>query len=238
MRIVLITVSIVLSSFCFTQELSINEVRQKMSDFSNRNSQVGLQLRYEKLIFENYTDSKPIQQSKGKVTVGKGKEYKLEEDGLFIVQNNDQVMTVDSINKVIYFDNTKENFELVSLKQYQNDSVVNAHRFYLRHEANYDVISIEAKKIDEGKIELYIDKNQYIYKFIFIMPSGNYVQEDINDQTQERPMYIMTFMPPKTIPVSTSDFSLSTWFSSTGKTLTLKDNSTDFQLLDLRLTKK
>ncbi len=226
---------ILLGFFAKSQEISPSEMKKDAIKMAAIFEKENYELSYSKSVYQDKKDQTPVEQTKGVYYFGVSPNYRIEENNLLIVQTKDFTMTIDSTEKKIFISKTASDYSPVNLALYQNDSILNAQKFTKRKENKSFVYTIQSRDVDNGIVELFVSEtNFFVYKVNYYLPAGNYVQENLDDESVEQPLVIITYNPVKQKIQNSELFNVNKWLNTAAKPMELQPYAKDFQLIDLR----
>lgn len=234
-KLFLIIASLKVCNLALSQEISASEMKADVMKMAAHFEKENIELRYNKTIYQDKNDAKPMNQTSGVYYAGTSPFYRLEENNTLTIQNSTYSMTIDTAEQKIFIDRTRADFSPVDLKVYQNDSILNAQKFTKTTKGNYIVYTIQSKEGDNGIIEMYVNqKDFFLYKINFYMPKGNYFQESMDDETLEQPLLVIVYNNPKKTNFNDNLFYTSKWLNAETKPFSLTQLAISYQLIDLR----
>ncbi len=221
------------------QEISASEMKSDVLKMAKHFQKENMELRYSKTIFQNKTDAEPMSQTNGVYYSGVSPVYRLEENSTLTIQTASFAMTIDSSENKVFIDNSKSNFSPVNLDLYKNDTVLAAQKFTKTKKGNVLIYTIQSRETDNGIIELYVnEKDYFLYKMNFYMPEGNYFQEELDDESVENPLLIITYTTPKALLKTETLFKTDNWLNTQNIPFTFMPTVKGYELIDLRYLPK
>jgi hypothetical protein len=215
-----------------SKELFLKEMRPVIEKMSQSNSK----LTFRKEIFKDVHSNELISSSKGVIYSGTGKSFRMESDGITIIQSDDIYVLIDSAEHIVQLAKPDSsfnpsaslaNFKLEALSKFKLSS------FQTDTYSSYKVVP---ENLSEGIIEYQVDrKTNMLYRFKVSYPPANYFSEDLEDETLEEPYAVMVYEPLQKIknPEAVFDLSKIIVKQANGDYL-LAEQMTNYELHDSR----
>lgn len=245
MRIIQLLILLLLVRTSFGQnfnevsnEIAIADLKKLAKNYSISN----YQLNYTKSVFQNTSDATPLLKTSGTMYRGKQNEYRMEEKGTLIIQNNKHKIVVDSTLNLVTIDKSDTLFSGLNIEQYAQNSSLELYSFKKKEDKIYLIYLIESSNKSEGITELWIKKKDFTLERITLkLPAANYFNDALDDETMETPLVIINYQQPILLTNSNNMFLLTDWVVSEGNSsednFKISPNKTGFKLHDLRYKK-
>lgn len=214
-----------------TKELAFDEL-SKVS--KNYNGDL-YSLSYAKRMFKNAADASPFQESTGTIYKGVGYEYRVEEPGSLVIQNQDYKLVVDSTIHLVTFNVKDSLFKAVNLDQMMRSDMVSLYTFQRKENKQTVSYRIIPNNGIGSTSEVSFDKQNFLLTTItMIFPLGNYFQDQLEDETEEQPIVIVSYNKPEKLNKQSNRFNFSNWLTLEKDTPKLLENQAKFELHDQR----
>jgi hypothetical protein len=215
-----------------SKELFLKEMRPVIEKMSQSNSK----LIFKKEIFKDLHSNELISSSTGVIYTGTGKSFRMENEGITIIQTDDIYVVIDSMEQIVQLAKPDSSFNpSASLANFKSDALS---KFKLSSFKTDTYISYKVipENLAEGTIEYQVDrKTNMLYRFKVSYPSANYFSENLDDETLEEPYAVMVYEPLQKIknPEALFDLSRIIVKQANGEYL-LAEQMTNYELHDSR----
>jgi len=221
-----------------SRDIAIADLKKLSKNYAVSN----YRLDYVKSIYQNSTDATPLIKTSGTMFRGEKNEYRMEEKGTLMIQNNEHKIVIDSALNLVTIDKADTLFSGLNIEQYASSTSLNAYTFKKKDDKIYLIYSIESTDKSQGITELWIRKKDFFLECIKLkLPTGNYFNDAMDDQTVETPLVVIYYQKPIHLTNSHGLFLLTDWVVSEGNTNTdnfkINPLKIGFSLHDLRYKK-
>lgn len=217
----------------------VNEqtVKQEFEKIANKYQSTNFQLSFEKKIYRDSLDMNIMVQTKGKISRGVGYEYRMEESGMIVIQNNELKITIDSATQTVSIVKPDTLFKTVDIASFLNEKAFENYSFRrMENKGQLKYLIIPKNKI-EGITELWINKEDYtLQRLNLSLPKANYFNESLEDETLESPLVVINYKPIVAMSKNAINqtFSMDEWLIKENDTYRLTSTKKMFELHDLR----
>jgi hypothetical protein len=240
MRHITLIFALSLNIIGFSQEYELvnnQTVKLEFEKISKKYQSVNFQIDFVKSIYRDSLDNEVMVQTKGKIARGKGYEYRMEENGLIVIQNNHIKVTIDSATQTVSIVKPDTLFKAIDMGNFLTEESFENYSF--RRMENKGVIRylIIPKNRLEGITELWIKVNDFsLQKLILSLPKANYFNESLEDETLESPLVVINYQPLKVLDkISVLElFQQDEWLLEENNKYSLHPSKGMFEIHDLR----
>lgn len=245
MRLMALFYSIVLSQFIVgqnfsecTNEVAIVDLKKLSTIYAGTN----YQLSYEKEVFQDINDDTPILTTSGSVFRGEKNEYRMDEKGTLLIQNNEHKIVVDSALNLITIDKMDTSFSNISIDQFILNTDLDAYVFKRKENQTHIIYQFEASDKSQNITEIWIDKKDFtLYRMYVTLYAANYFNDNLEDETIETPLIVVHYKKPISLKKGHNLFSTNEWVVKEPQTTTdnflINPARLGFNLHDLRYKK-
>lgn len=173
-------------------ELFLKEMKPVIEKMSQNNSKIA----FKKEIFKDLHSNELISSSSGVIYYGTGKTFRMESEGIKVIQTHEIYVIVDSLEQLVQLSKPDSSFNpSASLANFKLDALS---RFKLSSYKADQYISYKVipENLSEGIIEYQVDrKSNMLYRFKVSYPAANYFSENLEDETLEEPYAVIIYEP-------------------------------------------
>lgn len=217
-------------------EISTQDFIKEMNPVIGKMNQSNSKLTFKKEIYRDLHSNELISSASGVVYNGTGKSFRLENDGITIIQTSEIYVIIDSLENIVQLTEPDTNFNpSMALVNFNPESLS---RFKLSSYKTpaYTTYRVVPENLGDGTIEYEVDnKSHLIYRFKVAYPPANYFSETIDDETVEEPYAVITYEPIEKIKDPKPLFDLRPYIvlDENGK-YKLSDQLVNYELYDAR----
>lgn len=217
-------------------EISSQDFVKEMKPVIEKMNQSNSKLKFKKEIYKDLHSNELISSASGIIYNGTGKSFRLENDGITIIQTNEIYVIIDSLENIVQITDPDTNFNpsmaLVNFKL----EALSKFKLSSYKTAAYTSYKVVPENLGDGTIEYEVDnKSQLIYRFKVAYPPANYFSETIDDETVEEPYAVITYEPMEKIKNPAPVFDLKPYvFLDENGTYQLSDQLVNYELYDAR----
>jgi len=215
-----------------SSELFVKEMKPVIEKMNQHNSR----LSFKKEIYKDLHSNELISSSSGTIYYGTGITFRMENEGLTIIQTNEIYVVIDSLQAMVQLAKPDSSFNpAASLMNFKADALS---KFKLSSYKTDSYISYKVvpPNLSEGTIEYQVDrKSNVLYRFKVSYPPANYFSENMDDETLEEPYVVMIYEPIQKLKNPEELFDLKhILVKNAGGEYLLADQMTHYELHDSR----
>jgi hypothetical protein len=240
MRNILAFIALVLSLIGFSQEYKEVENSTVIMEFdklSKKYQAANFQMTYNKKIYRDSIDIDPMVETKGFITKGQNFQYRMEEKGTIVIQNEHLKMTVDSASQLVTIGRPDSLFKTIDIRAFMDKKAFDTYTFKRIEYKGVIHYLIVSKNRLEGITELWINAKDFsLQKLVLSLPKANYFNESLEDETLESPLVVIIYQPLKSLDMNalSKQFSQDDWLVNENTKYSLQLSKGMFKLHDLR----
>ena len=240
MRNILAFIALVLSLIGFSQEYKEVENSTVIMEFdklSKKYQAANFQMTYNKKIYRDSIDIDPMVETKGFITKGQNFQYRMEEKGTIVIQNEHLKMTVDSASQLVTIGRPDSLFKTIDIRAFMDKKAFDTYTFKRIEYKGVIHYLIVSKNRLEGITELWINAKDFsLQKLVLSLPKANYFNESLEDETLESPLVVIIYQPFKSLDMNalSKQFSQDDWLVNENTKYSLQLSKGMFKLHDLR----
>lgn len=173
-------------------ELFVKEMKPVIVKMSQSNSK----LQFKKEIYKDLHSNELVSSSSGAIYYGTGMSFKMENEGITIIQTNEIYVVIDSSERIVQLAKPDSSFNpAASLMNFKEDAL-SKFKLSSYKTDNYVSYKVIPENLSEGTIEYQVDrKSNMLYRFKVSYPPANYFSENMDDETLEEPYVVMIYEP-------------------------------------------
>lgn len=215
--------------------VGMDVVQKEFANLSKAYNAENMELRYTKTMYPNIGDQLSATTSKGVIYRGVGNQYRVEEPGTFLVQNQDLKMQVDSANQMVVISKNDSIFTSVQLEEMLEKIKEGAYSVLRKEENKLVYYQITPQNKAEGiTVICFNPSDGFIRSVQITLPTTNYYMDDLEDQTLETPSILMSYERPQKIQ-DKNLFNLNQWLVLNQGKVELQPAFAAFKIHDSRL---
>lgn len=217
-------------------EINSGDFIKEMTPVIEKMNQNNCKLRFKREVYKDLRSNELISTTNGVIYHGTDKLFRLENDGITIIQTNEIYVIIDSLENLVQLAEPDTNFNpsmaLMNLKM----EALSKFKLSYYKTAAYTTYKVVPENPGDGIVEYQVDnKSKMIYRFKVSYPPANYFSENIDDETVEEPYAVITYEPIEKIKNSDQIFNLKPYvvLDENGK-YKLSDKLVNYELYDSR----
>lgn len=240
MRIILTFISILVGLSSFSQVYQAVDNKTVIKEFdqlSKKYQASNFQMNYNKKIYRDSLDIDAMVETNGFISKGQNFQYRMEEKGTIVIQNEHLKMTVDSASHLVTIGKPDTLFKTIDFNAFMDKKAFETYSFKRMEYKGMIRYLIVSKNRLEGITELWINAKDFsLQKLVLSMPKANYFNESLEDETLESPLVVIAYQPLKTLDKTavTKQFSQEDWLTKENSKYSLNPSKGMFKLHDLR----
>jgi|GEM_PF-4609894 len=190
-----------------------------------------------KKTYMDISNSEPMSVEQGSISRGKGFEYRLEQNGSILVQNNSGKLIIDSAEMVVLLNPVDSIFNAVDMNAYFTKDVKDKYSFERKEEGAVVSYIITTANAAEGTTTFTFGKSDFLLRSMkIVLPRSNYFNESLDDTTEESPLITITYSGFRSLKTTGADlFVFDQWITKVNNVYVLKQPMENFTLYDLRM---
>jgi hypothetical protein len=236
--IVIVSISLGFSGLSQGYQSVENKTVVKEFDLLSKNYQgTNFQMNYIKKIYRDSLDVDAMTETKGFISKGQNFQYRMEEKGTIVIQNEQLKMTVDSASQLVTIGRPDTLFKTIDINAFMDKKAFENYSFKRMESKGVIRYLIVSKNRLEGITELWISSKDFsLQKLVLSLPKANYFNESLEDETLESPLVVIAYQPLKTLDKLTiaKQFSQDEWLTKENSKYSLQPSKGTFKLHDLR----
>ena len=175
-----------------SSELFIKEMKPVIAKMNQPNSK----LSFKKEIYKDLHSNELVSSSSGVIYYGTGSSFRMENDGITIIQTSDIYVLIDSTERIVQLAKPDSSFNPSASLLNFNEEALAKFKLSSYKADSYISYQVIPENLAEGTIEYQVDlKSQMLYRFKVTYPPSNYFSENMDDETLEEPYVIMIYDP-------------------------------------------
>lgn len=236
--IALVFITFGLSGFCQVyQEVDNKTVIKEFDQLSKKYRASNFQMNYNKKIYRDSLDVEAMVETNGFISKGQNFQFRMEEKGTIVIQNEELKMTVDSASQLVTIGRPDTLFKTIDINAFMDKKAFDTYTFKRMEYKGMIRYLIVSKNRLEGITELWINAKDFsLQKLVMSLPKANYFNESLEDESMEKPLVVLVYQPLKTLDKATvsKHFSQEDWLTKENSKYSLKPSKGMFKLHDLR----
>lgn len=215
-----------------SSDLFVREMKPVIAKMNQANSR----LAFKKEIYKDLHSNELMTASSGVIYYGTGKTFRMENEGITVIQTDDLFVLIDSTEQLVQLATPDTSFNpSASLLNFRTDALL---KFKLSSYKTDKYISYKVvpENLADGIIEYQVDlKSNMLYRFKVSYPPANYFSENMEDETLEEPYVIMVYEPIQPLKNPERYFDLKNILvKNAGGEYLLSEQLTNYELHDSR----
>jgi hypothetical protein len=215
-----------------SSDLFVREMKPVIAKMNQANSR----LAFKKEIYKDLHSNELMTASSGVIYYGTGKTFRMENEGVTVIQTDDLFVLIDSTEQLVQLATPDTSFNpSASLLNFRTDALL---KFKLSSYKTDKYISYKVvpENLADGIIEYQVDlKSNMLYRFKVSYPPANYFSENMEDETLEEPYVIMVYEPIQPLKNPERYFDLKNILvKKAGGEYLLSEQLTNYELHDSR----
>ncbi|WP_343748982.1 hypothetical protein [Fluviicola sp.] len=217
-------------------EISSQDFLKEMKPVIEKMNQSNCKLKFKKEIYKDLRTNELISTSTGVVYYGSGNTFRMENEGVTIIQTGDIYVIIDSLESLVQLTEPDKNFSPAMAVGNFNLEALSKFKLSYYKTTAYTTYKVIPDNLSEGTIEYQVDnKSGLIYRFKVSYPPANYFSETIDDETVEEPYAVVTYEPMEKIKNPAKLFDLAPYVVASGDgKYVLSDKLINYELYDAR----
>jgi len=219
------------------QNVENSKVVQEFDRLSKKYQSTNFQMNYVKKIYRDSMDYEAMVETKGFISKGQNFQYRMEEKGTIVIQNENLKMTVDSASQLVTIGRPDTLFKTIDINAFMDKKAFDNYSFKRMESKGTIRYLIVSKNRLEGITELWISTKDFsLQKLILSLPRANYFNEALEDESMESPLVVITYEPLKMLDKTavSKQFSQDEWLQIENNKYSLQPSKGTFKLHDLR----
>jgi len=234
----LIFITVGFSGICQSyQEVDSRTVVKEFDQLSKKYQASNFQMNYNKKIYRDSLDLEAMVETNGFISKGQNFQYRMEEKGTIVIQNEELKITVDSASQLVTIGRPDTLFKTIDINAFMDKKAFDTYTFKrMEYKGVIRYLIISNNRL-EGITELWINTKDFsLQKLVLSLPKANYFNESLEDETLESPLVVIAYQPLKTLDktTATKQFSQDDWLTKENSKYSLQPSKGMFKLHDLR----
>ncbi|HLP53383.1 MAG TPA: hypothetical protein VK151_00050 [Fluviicola sp.] len=228
------------ANFGFSQDwkiTSVEEVKQALTNCASHYRAENYALSFEQTIFKDAKNPTDVIKTSGLLLRGKGKQYRSEQPGKLIIQNNDIKMIVDTAQQVVGIIQPDTLFDVIQMDQLLTHYGWTNMTCLSRVSGSATTYQLSGPGLAIYEcMELTINsKTGLLTDMVLYFVPQNYFSESVDDETMEHPKIVIRYSETKKLTSEQQRLlDLSQWLTKDRDTYTLNTSKASFTLQDYR----